>query len=63
MEENWKIRYKEWRCCPEYEGFKNKILQFKCIKSKWNMTKSLPKTLRNNLLIQTNFVTMISGSY
>ena len=56
------IKYKDCNCFLGYTNFKDDLIEYKCLCCNKNYKKSLTKTKKHDVLIHTNFLTMISIS-
>ena len=56
------IKYNCCDCFLEYTNFRDNLIEYKCLCCNKIIKKSLMKTKRNDFLIHTNFLTMISIS-
>ena len=60
--ETYGIKYKYCDCFLEYINFKDDLIQYKCLCCNKDYQQKFDERLRNNFLIYTNFLTMITIS-
>ena len=56
------IKYKFCNCFLQYRNIKDNLIKYKCLCCNKNYQKNFEENLKNNFLIHTNFLTMMSIS-